>query len=160
MDLPGSSAVMTQAGPMSMPAPSARSWLPRIGALGLAGVVAAALLGGYGIVIFRLRHSAAGKAAVTQVRGSTQLQAMLGAPLRVRIEGGELQHDGHASFSMRVRGSHGAAQVEVEVQSKQRVWSVVRGKVTPEASEELALDASALPQPQAAKGAANPAMPR
>jgi len=140
MELRGNATAMTQAGPMSIPAPRARSWLPLAGALGLAVVVGAALLGGYGIVLYRLRHSRAGRAAVAQVLSSSQLLTMLGAPLRVRIEGGELQHQGRASFSMRVTGPKGRAQVELESRLSGRQWRVLRGTVSPERGGEVPLD--------------------
>ena len=152
MGLQGSTAAMTQVQPMSMPAPSARSWWPLVGALALAVVVGAALLGSYGIVLFRLRHSPAGRSAVAQVRGSTQLQSMLGEPLHVWIEGGDLQHEGQASYSMRVRGSMGTAQVEVDAKVHEHVWSITRGTVLPAGAAEVPLDLSALAPPLPAAG--------
>jgi hypothetical protein len=160
MELRGNTAAMSQVGPMTVPAPGARSYWPLAGALGLAVVVGAALLGGYGMVIFRLRHSAAGKAAVAQVRGSSQLQQMLGQPLRVHIEGGELQHQGQASLSMRVVGPHGSAQVEVEARQVQHRWAIVGGTVSPDKAEDIPLDLAALgvaALPEKAAGHGSPA---
>lgn len=123
----------------AVPGAPERSWWPFAGAIALAVVVGAGLLGTYGLVIYRLRHSAAGREAVAELRVSPQLQQLLGEPLRLYIEGGDLQHDGEASLTVRARGPRGHAQVELESRAEGKSWHIVKGSITTASGQELPL---------------------
>jgi hypothetical protein len=128
-------------------APPQRSWWPFAGAIGLAVVVGAALLGSYGIVVYKLRHSNAGRAALIQLHASPQLRELLGEPLKLHIESGELAHEGQASFELQVRGPKGSASLAVESRAENHAWRVVRGTITFPDQRTLALDPAEAPAP-------------
>lgn len=138
----------------ALPATPGRSWWPFAGAIALAVVVGAGLLGTYGLVVYRLRHSPAGRAAVAQLRASPQLQGLLGEPVRAFIEGGDLQHDGMASFTVRVRGPKGTAQVELDSRAEGHVWRIVSGTVTAPGGREVKLEVT--PPAENSKPSAQP----
>ncbi|MBS2026862.1 MAG: hypothetical protein JST54_03070 [Deltaproteobacteria bacterium] len=138
-------------------APSGRSsWLPFAGAIAMAVFVGLGLLGSYGIVLYRLRHSSAGRAALLQMHGSAQLKDMFGEPLKLHIEGGELQHEGEASFEMRVKGPKGSAMLDLDARAENHVWRVVKGTIVMPDNSEVPLEPVPLPE---AKPAVPPVTP-
>jgi hypothetical protein len=80
------------------------------------------------------------------MHGAPQLKAMFGEPLKLHIEGGDLQHEGQASFEMRVKGPKGAGMLELESRSENKVWRVVKGNINVD-GKDLPLEPGELPEP-------------
>lgn len=138
---------MSQAGHAdALTAAPNRSWWPFVGAIALAVVVGVTLMGGYSVVVYKLRHSSSGREAVAQVRSSAQLKALLGEPLKVRIEGGELAHEGNASFEMHVVGPKGSAVISVEARAEKHAWRIASGTVTLDDGREVPLEPGPVPE--------------
>lgn len=119
------------------------NWFPVFGAIGLAVVVGLGLLGSYAIVLYKLRSSPAGREAHVQIVENAQLKQLLGEPLGVKIEAGDLAHEGQAAFTMRVRGARGSAMVEMSSQFEQHRWRIVSGTVTLADGTERTLEVGA-----------------
>ncbi len=138
----GSTVAMSNAESLgASAAPSGRSsWLPFAGAISMAIVVGLGLLGSYGIVLYKLRQSPAGRATLIQMHAAPQLKELFGEPLKLHIEGGELQHEGAASFEMSVRGPKGRAMLELESRAENHVWRVVKGTIVMPDNQEVPLD--------------------
>jgi len=127
-------------------APTERSWLPFAGAIAMAVVVVLGLLGSYGIVIYKLRHSNAGRSALVQMHTSQQLKDLFGEPLKLHIEGGELAHEGEASFEMRVAGPKGTATLDLDMRAENHQWRVVKGTIVMPDDSEVELQPVPLPE--------------
>jgi hypothetical protein len=153
----GGALLMSQAGQAdALTAPTNRSWWPFVGAIALAVVVGVTLVGGYSVVVYKLRHSLSGREAVAQVKASAQLKALLGEPLKVRIEGGELAHAGTASFEMHVVGPKGSAVVGVDARAEKHSWRIASGTVTLDDGREIPLEPGPVRDPSV-MGAPGPA---
>ena len=148
MNIGGSTVAMSNAESLgASAAPSGRSsWLPFAGAIAMAVVVGLGLLGSYGIVLYKLRHSNAGRAALIEMHAAPQLKALFGEPLKLHIEGGDFPHEGEASFEMSVRGPKGHAMLELESRAENHVWRVVKGSIVMPDNQEVPLEPA--PQPE------------
>ena len=132
--------------------PSKRSVLPIAGAVALAAVVVLGLWGGFGMVVWRLRHSQAGREAVRELQASPQLQSLLGTPIRAHIDDGDLARGGRASFSMQLTGPRGKLHAALHSTKVKGRWQIHDGVLSLADGREVALE---LPPP----GVPNPAVP-